>query len=243
MGMPVDDARVLAALPFVRRVATRLVRRHRRLNVNLDDVVQSGVLGVMATLPDYDPAKGLTFEQFAYLRVRGAMIDDLRRGSWPRGLRRKARAVQAAADALVGLGLSPTAAALAERLRWPEADVTRCLQQIEHLRTLTRGTDVGAWLTPVTAVTVNRLKKAPPPSTATTPEQFAAARELRRHLNAALATLEPRERQIVWMFYVDDRSIDDAAAALRISRSRVFQLKVRAFRKLAAQLAPLGLAA
>ncbi|MGH7712625.1 MAG: sigma-70 family RNA polymerase sigma factor, partial [Gemmatimonadaceae bacterium] len=104
-------------LGLVYHVARSLMRS-RGISTELDELVSAGTLGLIDALEHFDASRGLAFTTFAAPRVRGAMLDELRRlDHVPRSVRRRARAVAAATDALTGeLGAAPKEQQLAERL-------------------------------------------------------------------------------------------------------------------------------
>ena len=114
--LPLAEAqqqRVAAGLPFVESLARRMASTMPH-SIDLGDLVQDGVLGLMDAAHRYDEARGIKFETFAERRVRGAMIDALRRDAWPRGVRRVRRELEAARETLRReLGAEPTMADLA----------------------------------------------------------------------------------------------------------------------------------
>ena len=82
-----QQERVVASLPFVESLARRMASTMPH-SIDVSDLVQDGVLGLMDAAHRYDGQRGIKFETFAERRVRGAMIDALRRDAWPRGVRR-----------------------------------------------------------------------------------------------------------------------------------------------------------
>src|SRR6187399_3502618 len=117
--LPLAEAqqqRGAAGLPFGQSLARRMASTMPH-SIDLGDLVQDGVLGLMDAAHRYDEARGIKFETFAERRVRGAMIDALRRDAWPRGVRRVRRELEAAREALRReLGAEPTMADLARRV-------------------------------------------------------------------------------------------------------------------------------
>ena len=108
--------RVLAGLPFVESLARRMASTMPH-SIDLGDLVQDGMIGLIDAAHRFDEGRGIKFETFAERRVRGAMIDALRRDAWPRGVRRIRRELEAARDALRReLGAEPTLADLAARV-------------------------------------------------------------------------------------------------------------------------------
>ena len=111
--------RVEAGLPFVEALARRMAATMPH-SIDLSDLVQDGVIGLIDAAHRFDEARGIKFETFAERRIRGAMIDALRKDAWPRGVRRVRRELEAAREKLrASLGHEPSLADLAagDRLR------------------------------------------------------------------------------------------------------------------------------
>ena len=91
--------RVVNTLPFVESLARRMAASMPHL-IDIGDLVQDGVMGLIDAAHRFDESRGIKFETFAERRVRGAMIDALRREAWPRGVRRVRRELEAAREEL-----------------------------------------------------------------------------------------------------------------------------------------------
>ena len=94
-----QQERVEAGLPFVESLARRMASSMPH-SIDLGDLVQDGVLGLIDAAHRFDEARGIKFETFAERRVRGAIIDALRRDAWPRGVRRARREIESAREQL-----------------------------------------------------------------------------------------------------------------------------------------------
>ena len=95
-AMPASQSRrVVAGLPFVEALARRMAATMPH-SIDVGDLVQDGVIGLIDAAHRFDEARGIKFETFAERRIRGAMIDALRRDAWPRGVRRVRRELEAA---------------------------------------------------------------------------------------------------------------------------------------------------
>src|SRR6186713_2852693 len=117
-----QNRRIVASLPFVESLARRMASSMPH-SIDIGDLVQDGVLGLIDAAHRFDEDRGIKFETFAERRVRGAMIDALRRDAWPRGIRRQRRELEAARETLRReLGHEPSLADLAKRVG---ADVQR----------------------------------------------------------------------------------------------------------------------
>src|SRR3712207_5994305 len=144
--------RIAAGLPFVESLARRVAASMPH-SIELSDLVQDGMLGLIDAACRFDEARGIKFETFAERRVRGAMIDALRRDAWPRGVRRQRRELEAAREELRReLGAEPSLADLAARMGSDEARLGRTIiriNTIESTSPLSAGENVdGAMLPP-----------------------------------------------------------------------------------------------
>ena len=127
---PSQRDRIAAGLPFVESLARRVAASMPH-SIELGDLVQDGMLGLIDAACRFDEARGIKFETFAERRVRGAMIDALRRDAWPRGVRRQRRQLEAAREQLRReLGAEPSLADLAARMGSDEARLGRTIVRI-----------------------------------------------------------------------------------------------------------------
>src|ERR671918_1479846 len=116
-----EHPRVVASLPFVEQLARRVAATMPH-SIDVGDLVQDGVIGLIDAAHRFDEGRGIKFETFAERRIRGAMIDALRRDAWPRGVRRVRRELEAAREELRReLGAEPTLSDLARRVGADEA--------------------------------------------------------------------------------------------------------------------------
>jgi RNA polymerase sigma factor for flagellar operon FliA len=213
------DARVAAMLPLVRHVVADVAVRLPRF-VDRDELVSAGMLGLTQAAHTYDASRGVSFQAFARLRIRGAVLDELRgRDPLSRGARRRANQVHAAAAALQGaLGRAPTDAETAEHLgvdvtavRQAHADVARATQ-LERSSGDLEATDLTEQVDSAEGGPLAELLDA----------------ELRGYLMDAVAVLPDRLRIIVVAHFFDGREMQDIAAELGVTASRVSQLCGRA---------------
>src|SRR6476661_6808670 len=128
-----EHDRVVASLAFVESLARRMASTMPH-SIDLGDLVQDGVIGLIDAARRFDEGRGIKFETFAERRVRGAMIDALRRDAWPRGVRRARRELEAARESLRReLGAEPTMADLARRVG---VEVSRLERTIVRINTI-----------------------------------------------------------------------------------------------------------
>src|SRR6186997_315792 len=147
-----QSRRIVNGLPFVEALARRMASTMPH-SIDVGDLVQDGVIGLIDAAHRFDDARGIKFETFAERRIRGAMIDALRRDAWPRGVRRQRRELEAARETLRReLGAEPSLADLAARIGSDEARLSRTIVRINTIEStspLSAGENVdGASLPP-----------------------------------------------------------------------------------------------
>src|ERR671929_2331366 len=128
-----QNRRIVAGLPFVESLARRMAASMPN-SIDIGDLVQDGVLGLIDAAHRYDDGRGIKFETFAERRVRGAMIDALRKDAWPRGVRRQRRELEAAREELRReMGCEPSLADLAARVGSDEKRLGRTIVRINAI--------------------------------------------------------------------------------------------------------------
>src|SRR6188474_1879757 len=125
--------RVVNGLPFVEALARRMASTMPH-SIDVGDLVQDGVIGLIDAAHRFDEGRGIKFETFAERRIRGAMIDALRKDAWPRGVRRQRRELEAAREQLRReLGCEPSLADLAAKLGSDEKRLGRTIVRINAI--------------------------------------------------------------------------------------------------------------
>ena len=220
-----QQQRVAASLPFVESLARRMASTMPH-SIDLGDLVQDGVLGLIDAAHRFDEDRGIKFETFAERRVRGAMIDALRRDAWPRGVRRVRRELEAAREELRReLGAEPTLADLAKRVGSDEARLERTIVRISTIES----TSPLANFEGVDSATLPAvLVPSEPPS----PERRYEDIEARARVRSALAALPSRERRILHLYYFKEATMKQIGEAIGVNESRVSQLHARAISRL-----------
>jgi RNA polymerase sigma factor for flagellar operon FliA len=217
--------RIAASVPFVESLARRVASSMPH-SIELSDLVQDGMLGLIDAARRFDDGRGIKFETFAERRVRGAMIDALRRDAWPRGVRRQRREIEAAREALRReLGAEPSLADLAARIGSDEARLGRTIiriNTIEQTSPLSASEHVDGSTLPPTLV----------PSEPESPEQAYERHETRDRVRVAIAALPPRERKVIAMYYFAEATMKQIGSEIGVNESRVSQLHARAVQRL-----------
>ena len=217
--------RIAAGLPFVESLARRVASSMPH-SIELGDLVQDGMLGLIDAAYRYDEARGIKFETFAERRVRGAMIDALRRDAWPRGVRRQRRELDAAREALRReLGHEPSMADLAARVGSDEKRLSRTIVRINTI-------EATSPLATGEHFDESSLPTALVPSEPDAPDTAYEKLETRERVRAAIQSLPWRERKVVGLYYYGEVTMKQIGAEIGVNESRVSQLHARAIRRL-----------
>jgi RNA polymerase sigma factor FliA len=234
------NPRVEAGLPFVEALARRMASTMPH-SIDLGDLVQDGVLGLIDAAQRFDEARGIKFETFAERRVRGAMIDALRRDAWPRGVRRMRREIEAARDKLRGqLGYEPSLADLAAEIGSDEKRLGRTIVRINTIESTSP-------LSCAEHLDDTQLPAVLVPTEPDRPDQAFERIEAKDRVREAIRSLPPRERRLIGLYYYGEVTMKEIGAELGVNESRVSQLHARALGRLrdalGGTLAPLASAA
>lgn len=217
--------RIAAGLPFVETLARRVAASMPH-SIELNDLVQDGMLGLIDAAYRFDEERGIKFETFAERRVRGAMIDALRRDAWPRGVRRQRRELEAAREELRReLGAEPSLADLAARVGSDEARLGRTIVRINTIESTSP-------LSAAENVDGSTLPPALVPSEPPQPDRAYEEIEVRDRVRAAIASLPARERKVVGLYYYAEATMKQIGAEIGVNESRVSQLHARAIQRL-----------
>ena len=220
-----QNRRVVAGLPFVEALARRMAASMPN-SIDIGDLVQDGVLGLIDAAQRFNEGRGIKFETFAERRVRGAMIDALRRDAWPRGVRRQRRELDAARETLRReLGHEPSLADLAAKVGSNEKRLSRTIVRINTIEStspLATGEHVDEHSLPAVLV------PSEPDDPATAYEKL----ETRERIREAIASLPPRERKVIGLYYYNEATMKQIGAEIGVNESRVSQLHARAIRRL-----------
>lgn len=206
-------------LPLVHHVVTGIAHRLPR-HVHRADLVSAAMLALVQASRSYDPATGVPFERFASVRMRGAVIDELRRADWAsRGARALGRAVAVAEQRLTGeLGRVPALEEIAREVGLePDA-----------VRSVLADLDASVVLHVDSVVSGERSGEEILPATGRDPESIVLGREERSYLIDAVALLPERLRTVVVGYFFDERPMAEIGAELGVSESRVSQMRAEA---------------
>jgi RNA polymerase sigma factor for flagellar operon FliA len=226
---------VLEYAPLVRQIANRLAARLPS-NLNRDDLVQAGMIGLLDAIEKYDSRREAQFRTYAEFRIRGAMLDDLRACDWvPRSVRENADKVgQAMRQLSQALGRMPEEAEIAAKLGIGLGDYHDLLIKaraipllsIEDLQSRTEEGDAG-----------NIFDVLEDPG-CSNPLETLDLQDLQARLSAALKALPPKEQMVLSLYYDEGLNLKEIGEVLNLTESRVSQLRTQSILRLRNALAP-----
>jgi RNA polymerase sigma factor for flagellar operon FliA len=219
------NPRVTASLPFVEQLARRVAATMPH-SIDIGDLVQDGVIGLIDAAHRFDEARGIKFETFAERRIRGAMIDALRKDAWPRGVRRQRRELEAAREELRReLGHEPSLADLAAKIGSDEKRLGRTIVRINAIESTSP-------LANNENLDESTLPTALIPSEPEQPDEAYERQETKERVCAAIASLPPREQKVISLYDYGEATMKQIGAEIGVNESRVSQLHARAIRRL-----------
>ncbi|MGO2007282.1 RNA polymerase sigma factor FliA [Vreelandella alkaliphila] len=212
-------------MPLVRRQALTLQVR-LPASIELDDLIQAGMVGLLEALGRFDATQGATFATFASQRIRGAMMDELRTRDWlPRSVRRSARAVDDAVRRLEQqLGRPPEESEIARDLDMPLSEYQQLLND----------TNSGQLL-PFEELVAEGAESAREEAT-NLPFDQLLDKQQRQSLIDAIDALPEREKLLMALYYQEELNLKEVGAVLGVTESRVSQLHSQAISRLRARL-------
>jgi RNA polymerase sigma factor for flagellar operon FliA len=225
-----ENPRVVAHLPFVEQLARRVAATMPH-SIDIGDLIQDGVLGLIDAAHRFDESRGIKFETFAERRIRGAMIDALRKDAWPRGVRRQRRELEAAREQLRReLGCEPSLADLAAKMGSDEKRLGRTIVRINAIESTSP-------LANAENHDESTLPAALIPSEPEQPDTAYEKSETKDRIRAAIESLPPREQKVIGLYYYQEATMKQIGAEIGVNESRVSQLHARAIRRLRDALA------
>ena len=200
---------VVEYLPFVRKVAHRVARR-LPAHITLDDLVGAGVVGLLEAMGRYDPAKASDFEKYAEFRVKGSILDELRRRDlMARDARLEAKQIEQTIEGLTQeIGRPPEEDEVAERLGVEVGELRTKLEK----------------LTPVKVMSFNEVHSDTMPGNIENPFEQYAKKEMVEQLKQALTKLGERYQQVLYLYYQESLTLKEIGEVLDVSESRVCQI-------------------
>ena len=228
----VENALVEKYLPLVATVMGRLAMTLPD-HVDQDDLYSTGLVGLLQAMRNYDPTCGTSFETYARVRIRGAMLDELRRMDWvPRTVHEKARKVKAVMSQLEQkLGKSPTEAQMAKALGISPKEYEELLNEVRPAAFVcldaagaSEDSDGGA------------LHEVIADLTEDSPVEKVSQRELKAVIFERLKELPEMQRKVLALYYVEDMRLREIAEVFGLTESRICQIHSQAILSIRAYL-------
>jgi RNA polymerase sigma factor for flagellar operon FliA len=217
-------------VPLVKFVAHRVASRLPS-HVELDDLIHSGILGLMDAIEKFEPSRNIKFKTYAELRIKGAILDGLRELDWvPRSLRRKKKDIEGAYHMLEQqMGRAATDEQVAVHLG---ITLDELHKNLDDLKGVTLGTfvEVGE-----DGEGESLISFVPDPD-AEDPSQTFQASEIKEILRDAMEVLPKKEKFVVQLYYFDELTMKEIGTLLNITESRVSQLHTKAMLRLRGKL-------
>lgn len=220
---------IIEYAPLVKIVAGRL-SMYLGYNVEYDDLVGYGVFGLIDAIDKFDYDKGIKFETYASLRIRGAILDQIRKMDWiPRSLRQKQKKIDAAMSKLEAeLGRPATDEEIAKEIGISEDEFISWQGQANVSNVISLDEFVEAsGEKEVGSIGVNSFD---------TPEEVVEKDELKKLLAESLEALTDREQKVILLYYYEELTLKEISQVLEVSESRVSQLHTKALQKMKAKL-------
>jgi RNA polymerase sigma factor for flagellar operon FliA len=221
---------ILEHMPQVRLIARRI---HDRLpeTVSLEDLVSTGVVGLISAIDRYDPSHGVKLKTYAEYKIRGAILDSLRGLDWaPRQQRRRSKLIELAISNLEqSLHRAPNEEEIAAELGIAVSEYRDWLTEI-------RGLNLGSLESHPPDEDGRELLRFVADSEESWPSNLLERAELRRILAQAIARMPAIERTVLGLYFQEELTLREIASVIQLHESRVSQLKTQAIARLRAFL-------
>ncbi|MCL1853366.1 MAG: FliA/WhiG family RNA polymerase sigma factor [Peptococcaceae bacterium] len=223
-----SESAVAKYLPLVKRIAGRLAISLPS-HVEEEDLVGYGVFGLLEALQRFEPSRGVKFETYAGIRIRGAMIDGLRAMDWvPHSARQKVKQVRKAFENLESEQGSASVEDVARSLNMSEGDVYTNLLKGQYMSMVSLDETVAASEDENGTAAINMLAD---------PRAEEAFNEIEREdqakiLSEAIGRLSEKEQMVLALYYQEELTLREIAAILKLSESRISQIHSQALARL-----------
>ncbi|MDZ4662070.1 MAG: FliA/WhiG family RNA polymerase sigma factor [Pseudomonadota bacterium] len=226
------DKLILEYAPLIRFIAQKIAIRLPS-NIELDDLISSGVIGLMDAIEKYDPTRDNKFKTYAEFRVRGSILDELRAQDWvPRSVRDKAKLLDRTLIALeTEIGRSPTEEEVAERLQMSMSQFYDLLNEVRPVSILS--IDEQSSFSTVDKKSILNLLEGYKTSNPLNELNLKTVKDV---VAKAIEDLPERLRLVLSLYYYEDLNLKEIGRVLRVTESRVSQVHAQAISRLRAKL-------
>lgn len=222
---------IIEYAPLVKIVAGRL-SMYLGGNVEYDDLVSYGIFGLIDAIDKFDMEKDVKFETYASLRIRGSILDQIRKMDWiPRTVRQKQKRIDEAVKNLEArTGQNPTDEMLAAELGVSGEELLNWQSQLKVTNVVSLNEFVESGTEPVMDARGN--------SHFAQPESALEEEELKKMLEEALDLLTEKEKKVILLYYYEDLTLKEISGVLEVSESRISQLHTKALQKMRKKMGP-----
>ena len=216
---------ILEYAPLVKVVAGRL-SMYLGYNVEYEDLVSYGIFGLIDAIDKFDMQKDVKFETYASLRIRGAILDQIRKMDWiPRTVRQKQKKIdEAIRNIEMRTGKNATDEEIAGELGLDKEELTEWQSRLKITNVVSLNEFLEQGQEPVMDARNN--------SHFSQPEDVVSERELKQVLEEALEVLTEKEKKVILLYYYEDLTLKEISKVLEVSESRVSQLHTKALLKM-----------
>jgi RNA polymerase sigma factor for flagellar operon FliA len=228
MAYPSQDELVMQSVGLVKRIACHLAARLPN-SVEMDDLLQAGMIGLLEAAGNFDASRGASFDTYAGIRIRGAMLDEVRKLDWtPRSVHQKHRQVsEAMREIEAEAGRPATGHEIAERLGVSLDEYFAILSDTAGCRlfSLDDSSDEAG------------LSRDVPEDNGESPDQAVSRSQFHEQIVAAIDRLPERERLVLSLYYEQELNLKEVGAVLGVTESRICQIHSQALIRLRSMIA------
>lgn len=227
------DSLIKEYAPLIKFIAQKIASRLPS-NIELDDLISSGVIGLMDAIDKYDPARDNKFKTYAEFRVRGAILDELRSQDWvPRSIRDKSKVLdRTIAQLEQDLGRSPSDEEIAKALNISQDEFHDLVNQVRPVSLLS--IDDSQTFSNTDKKSILNLLEG---SKLANPYNQLNIKKVKDIVAKAIEDLPERQRLVLSLYYYEDLNLKEIGQVLKVTESRVSQLHAQAVTRLRAKLA------
>jgi len=219
---------IMEFLPKIQYIVQSLKQENLPPTVTEEDLINTGVLGLIDAINKYDPEKGVKLSTYAEIRIRGHIIDSLRKLDWvPRNIRQKARHIETAIlEVEQKLGREATPEEIAEYLGMNVDEYMKYAEKISNSGLISIDTKVGTDDDSTTSLW--QILSVDDDS----PDKYVEEEELKRIISDIISKLKERERLVITLYYYEELSMKEIGEILGLTESRISQIHTKTMLKI-----------
>lgn len=228
-GKPLLKDKIIAfMLPKIKAIAINL-KSTLPENIEVEDLIQEGIIALLNLVDKYDPSRGATFYTFSLKRIKGSMYDYLRNLDWmPRNIRHLTKEVEKTSNLLEGeLRRTPTEEELAKHLEISVEEVKTAFKEMNRRQLL----NLDGYFSSTEEDAIEIF-----PSESLTPEEIYYKEEIKELLNDSIKNLKEREQILLSLYYVEELNFKEIGKVLGLTESRICQIHSSVLSKLKSSL-------